>query len=113
MRRRPVVFALLAAALLLTATAWLRGAEYDEQYTLFLTGGAARPVWPASAFPAAQVRALQAPHAGFAAIAHDLRATDVHPPLYFWVAAAWRRLNGGSLFATRLASVLFAMATLS
>ena len=27
-------------------------------------------------------------------IARDLRATDVHPPLYFWAAAAWRELTG-------------------
>ena len=44
------------AALLLTAVAWLRGAEYDEQYTLFLTGGVARPVWPAGVITAGEVR---------------------------------------------------------
>ena len=45
-RENPILSVLLVAALLLTAVAWLRGAEYDEQYTLFLTGGVARPIWP-------------------------------------------------------------------
>ena len=56
--------ALLAAALLLTAVAWLRGAEYDEQYTLFLTGVVARPAWPAGVITAGEVRDLQSAHAG-------------------------------------------------
>jgi Dolichyl-phosphate-mannose-protein mannosyltransferase len=110
--RRPVLSALLAAGLLLASVAWLRGAEYDEQYTLFLTGRAARPVWPVGVITAGEVRDLQAAGAGFAAIARDLRSTDVHPPLYFWAVAAWRRLVGSSLFAARLASVLFSVVTL-
>ncbi len=105
--------ALLAAGLLLSAVAWLRGAEYDEQYTLFLTGGVARPTWPTGVVTAGTVRDLQVAHAGFAAITRDLRDTDVHPPLYFWTVAAWRRLVGNSLFAARLASVSFSVVTLS
>ncbi len=104
---------LLVAAAVLVASAWLRGAEYDEQYTLFLTGGTARPVWPDSVFTAGEAKALQSGHAGLFAIAHDLRATDVHPPLYFWAVALWRRLVGGGLFATRLFSVLCSVATLA
>ena len=49
---------------------------------------------------------MQAGHAGFGAIARDLRAGDVHPPLYFWAVAAWRWLVGDGLFAARLFSVL-------
>jgi Dolichyl-phosphate-mannose-protein mannosyltransferase len=113
MGRGRIVSALLAAALVLTAAAWLRGAEYDEQYTLFLTGEVARPTWPAAAITAGEVRELQAAHAGIVGIAHDLRSTDVHPPLYFWAVAEWRRLAGDSLFAARMASVLFSIATLS
>jgi hypothetical protein len=104
--RGPILAALLAAAVVLTAAAWLRGAEYDEQYTLFLTGGVARPNWPDRAFAAGEVRAMQAGHAGFGASARDLRSGDVHPPLYFWAVAAWRRLAGDGLFAARLFSVL-------
>ncbi len=96
----------MATLLLLTATAWLRGAEYDEQYTLFLTAGTPRPPWPATVFPAARVAQAQSGLAGLAAIARDLRATDVHPPLYFWTVSLWRRLFGASLFAARCLSVL-------
>jgi uncharacterized membrane protein len=111
-RRIPILSVLLVAALLLVAVAWLRSAEYDEQYTLFLTGGVARPIWGSDAITAGDVRALQSGRAGFSAIARDLRATDVHPPLYFWTVSLWRGLIGNSLFAARLASVLFSVATL-
>ena len=111
-RRIPILSTLLVAALLLVAVAWLRSAEYDEQYTLFLTGGVARPIWGSHVITAGDVRALQSGRAGFSAIARDLRATDVHPPLYFWTIAEWRGLVGNSLFAARLASVLFSVVTL-
>src|ERR1700734_4029176 len=77
-------------AVVLVATAWLRGAEYDEQYTLFLTAGVPRPDWPITVFPAGLARDIQAGHAGLIAIARDLRPTDVHPPLYFWLVSLWR-----------------------
>jgi hypothetical protein len=97
---------LLLAMLVLTAAAWLRSAEYDEQYTLFLTAGTARPDWPATLFPAGAVAETQAGHATMGGIARDLRATDVHPPLYFWVVSFWRRVFGPGLFAARMLSVL-------
>ena len=103
---------LLLSALVLTAAACLRGAEYDEQYTLFLTAGAARPTWPTSVFPAAAVAAVQAGHATLAGIARDLRTTDVHPPLYFWLVALWRSMFGPSLVAARLLSVLFGLGSI-
>ncbi len=104
---------LLLAALVLTGAAWLRSAEYDEQYTLFLTAGVARPVWPDTPFTAGAVQLLQAGHASLAGLARDLRRTDVHPPLYFWAAALWRRAVGPSLFATRLLSVVFGLVGLA
>ena len=97
---------LLLAAVVLTACAWLRGPEYDEQYTLFLTAGTARPSWPNTAFAAGTITQVQSGHASLRQIAHDLRATDVHPPLYFWMIALWRDAFGPSLFAARLFSVL-------
>lgn len=108
-----MVGALLLAALVLTAAAWLRGAEYDEQYTLFLTAGTARPIWPATPFPAGVVAEVQAGHGSLAGIARDLRATDVHPPLYFWAIAGWRYLFGPSLLAARMLSVLCGIASLA
>ena len=97
---------LLLTAAVLSAAAWLRGAEYDEQYTLFLTAGIARPDWPVTAFPAGLVAAMQTGQATLGGIAGDLRATDVHPPLYFWAVSLWRWAFGPSLFAARMLSVL-------
>ena len=106
--------ALLAlAALGLLGAARLRGAEYDEAYSLFLTAGTPRPVWPAHPFHAGRIRRIVAGTAGAARIARELRATDVHPPLYFWVLAAWRRAFGPGLFAARLLSVLAALIALA
>jgi len=96
----------LAGVAILLAAAWLRGAEYDEQYTLFLTAGVARPLWPETPFSADLVQSLQTGQAGSAAILHDLRTTDVHPPVYFWIIAAWRNIFGGHLLTARLFSVL-------
>jgi hypothetical protein len=103
---------MLLAALVLTAAAWLRSAEYDEQYTLFLTAGTARPDWPETVFPAGLVASVQSGHASLAGITLDLRATDVHPPLYFWATALWRDVFGPSLFAVRMLSVLCGLVSL-
>jgi hypothetical protein len=103
---------MLLAALVLTAAAWLRGAEYDEQYTLFLTAGTPRPSWPGTVIPAGMVAAAQSGHASLAGIARDLRTTDVHPPLYFWIVSFWRETFGPTLFAARLLSVLFGLVSL-
>jgi len=104
---------LLIAAIVLCAAAALRGGEYDEAYTTFLANGTPRPDWPTTPFRAGD--AISATHAGTtaAAIAGNLRSGDVHPPLYFWVAWAWREAAGPSLFATRLLSVLSALAALA
>ena len=96
---------LLLGAAILTAGAWLRGAEYDEQYTLLLTAGVPRPVWPETVFPAGLVAAVQSGHATMAGIVRDLRATDVHPPLYFCAVSWWREVFGSGLFAARMLSV--------
>jgi uncharacterized membrane protein len=111
-RCQSILFVLLGATLLLVSVAWLRSAEYDEQYTLFLTGREARPVWPAASVTAGEVRRVQSTETTLSSIASDLRATDVHPPLYFWTVSEWRRLVGPSLFATRMASVLCSIVTL-
>ncbi len=104
---------LLIATFVLAETARLRGAEYDEGYTIFLASGVPRPAWPTTPFRAGDVRAAFGGHSDALRIARDLRATDVHPPLYFWAAAAWRELTGPDLFRLRLLSVLAALASLA
>jgi hypothetical protein len=113
MNQRGWLWTLLPCAVVLCLAAALRGAEYDEQYTLFLTSGVPRPDWPAGVFPAGLARDIQAGHAGLAEIARDLRATDVHPPLYFWLVAMWRDAFGSGLFVARLLSVLLGLGALT
>jgi 4-amino-4-deoxy-L-arabinose transferase-like glycosyltransferase len=105
--------ALLIGAGALLAAAALRGAEYDEGYTLLLAAGTPRPAWPGGVFTAGEARAVFAGHAGLGDIARALRATDVHPPLYFWTVAAWRWLAGSGLFGVRLLSVLCSVLSLA
>ena len=83
---------MLAALPVLLLAAWCRGSEYDEQYTLFLTGQVVRPDWGHGILTAADVVAAQAPSFDPAGLARALRDTDVHPPLYFWLAGLWRAL---------------------
>ena len=108
---RPALVVLLAA-LVLTGAARRRGAEYDEAYSLFVTAGTPRPAWPDGVFQARLEHRIAAGHAGLVRIARELRATDVHPPLYFWALGAWRRAVGPGLFAARLLSVLAALVAL-
>ncbi len=103
---------LLLAALILSAAAALRPAEYDEAYSIFLTAGDARPHWPSGVFSPAAVRPLYAGAASPGRISHDLRAGDVHPPLYFWLLEYWRRGFGASWLAARMLSVVVSVATL-
>ena len=104
---------LLLGACVLAGAAVRRGAEYDEAYSLFVVAGAPRPDWPAGVFTAGRVRNVIAGTAGPGRIAAELRVTDVHPPLYFWALAAWRRLAGPDLPAARALSVLAALAALA
>jgi hypothetical protein len=113
MNGRRFLWALLPCAVILTAAAWLRSAEYDEQYTLFLMSGVPRPDWPATVFPAGLAREIQAGHTGLAGIARDLRVTDVHPPLYFWLMSLWRDVFGHGLFEARLLSVALGIGALA
>jgi len=84
---RRFLWILLPCTVILVLAAWLRGAEYDEQYTLFLTSGVPRPDWPVTVFPAGLARQIQAGHAGLAAIARDLRVTGNCSPGSGLVAA--------------------------
>lgn len=110
--RRAAVLVLLLAAVVLTGAATLRGIEHDEIYSVFVTGGIARPAWPDTVFSPAEARKPFLVQTGAADTARLLRETDVHPPLYFWALGAWRGLAGDGLFALRGLSVLFALAAI-
>ncbi len=107
-----VAGALVLALLVLIGSAWSRGTEYDEDYSVFLASGTPRPAWPVGVFTPHDVRPFFSGHSTLGGIAADLRHTDVHPPLYFWSVAAWRGVFGTGLFRTRLLSVLFSLVAL-
>jgi hypothetical protein len=113
MNKRWLLWTLAPCAIVLCLAAWSRGAEYDEQYTLFLTSGVPRPNWPVTVFPAGMAREAQAGRAGLGSIARDLRLTDVHPPLYFWLVSLWRDAFGPDLFVARLLSVMLGVGALA
>ena len=108
----PLALLLLAAGLLV-GTVSQRGAEYDEQYTRLLIAGTPRPVWPTTVMTVGEIHRMQAGQAGAGQILHDLRRTDVHPPLYFWAAAAWQRWAGPDLARLRALSVIFSLGALA
>ena len=108
-----VISALILALLVLVGSAWSRGTEYDENYSVFIASGMPRPVWPSGAFMPREVRPFFSGHSTMRSIAADLRRTDVHPPLYFWSVAGWRALFGSGLFRTRLFSVLCSLVALA
>jgi hypothetical protein len=113
-RLRPALALVLPlAAIVLVTAATLRDPEYDEGYTAVVTSLVARPLWPDTPFRVGEARAAFAPAPTPWAIAGNLRRTDVHPPLYFWLAWAWRRCLGSNLIATRLLSVAFSLGALA
>ncbi len=111
-RNGGIVLAMLVALIILVASAWSRGTEYDEDYSVFIAAGGPRPAWPATVFTPVEVQHVFSGHSTMQSIAEDLRRTDVHPPLYFWTVAAWRGVFGTSLFETRLFSVLCSLGAL-
>jgi hypothetical protein len=100
-----IVLALTVAAVL--ALRHIRAASiwYDETITLLTLTGHAVPDWSGNS---SQFEGT----AGIARILRDLYRFDVHPPLYFWTAAAWRVVAGPSLEALRLLSALFVLASI-
>jgi hypothetical protein len=110
---RRILSILVLGAVVLSLAALCRGPEYDEGYTAFVTGRAARPDWPRTPFRVAEMRAAFLPAPTPAAILETLRRTDVHPPLYFWLAWGWRHCFGPDLRVTRMLSVLLSLGALA
>lgn len=106
----PAAIAVLLLALVaIGAGAALRSTEYDETYTRLVTSPVPRPDWPATPFTPRQAAPVLEATTGPAEIARNLRQTDVHPPLYFWLAGALREAGGTSVGALRALSVALAL----
>jgi hypothetical protein len=106
---RIAALVLLVALAAIGAGAALRSTEYDESYTRLVTSPEPRPDWPAGPFTPAEAAPVLEAVAAPGAISDNLRGTDVHPPLYFWLAGAWRMAGGTSVGALRALSVVLAL----
>jgi hypothetical protein len=103
------ILVLLVATLAIGGGAALRSTEYDETYTRLVTSPVPRPAWPSAPFTPAEALPVLEATVGPAETARNLRDTDVHPPLYFWLAGALREAGGTSVEALRALSVILSV----
>ncbi len=83
-----------------------RAIWYDESITLLETSGNAQPSWPQQPTLARVAKEQFIGTPSLSQIATDLRETDVHPPVYYWVVSYWRRWLGFSLETARAFSLV-------
>lgn len=107
--RAALAIVLLVATLAVGGGALLRSAEYDEGYTSLVTSPVPRPAWPEAPFTPRDVAPVLEAVVPPSEVSRQLRETDVHPPLYFWVAGLLRQAGVTDLGALRAFSVLCAV----
>ena len=83
-----------------------RSIWYDETITLLETAGNAYATWPNEPTLAVDAKNEFIGTPSLMKIATDLRKTDIHPPLYYWLLSGWRQMFGVSLEAARFFSLL-------
>ncbi|MEM9090656.1 MAG: hypothetical protein AAGC93_18150 [Cyanobacteria bacterium P01_F01_bin.53] len=88
-----------------------RAIWYDESITLLETAGHAIPNWPQQPIPASIAQEKFEGTPTFVKLADDLRRTDVHPPVYYWLLSLWRRWLGFSIETARLFSLICSIGT--
>jgi len=88
-----------------------RAIWYDEAITLLETAGNALPSWPKKPVPARTAKKLFVGDPTLSKIAQDLRQTDIHPPVYYWLLSLWRRYLGFSLETARAFSLVCSIGT--
>lgn len=107
-----VVMLLLLAAGVRLPGLFSRSIWRDEAVTLLETAGYASPSWPKEPTPARVIQKQFEGAPNFSKIAEDLRRTDVHPPVYFWLLSLWRQWLGFSLKTARIFSLIFSLGTI-
>ncbi|MEA5504378.1 glycosyltransferase family 39 protein [Halotia wernerae UHCC 0503] len=85
--------------------------RYDEAITLLETAGNARPSWPQKPELASTAKNQFKGTPTLSQIAEDLRQTDVHPPVYYWILSLWRRWLGFSIETSRIFSLVCSIGT--
>jgi hypothetical protein len=104
-----VLLLVLAAGICLPGL-FSRAIAYDEGITLLDTAGNALTGWPTSPQPAGELKPKLYGNPSLSQITLQLRQTDVHPPLYYWVLSFWRQAFGPSLEAARALSLVCSVA---
>lgn len=101
-----IITVIIHSVRLIDDTVW-----YDEATTLFVTAGNHAPHWPTEIIPAKQAKMMLQGTPSLYQLAVDLRDTDVHPPLHYWLLSIWRRWFGFSANVARLFSILCTIIT--
>ena len=83
----------------------------DEGISLLQTAGHPHPSWPRHPEPAGQSQLFYKGTAPLLQISDDLARTDIHPPVYFWTLALWRRALGSTIEVARTLSLIYSVAT--
>ncbi|MCP5095602.1 MAG: glycosyltransferase family 39 protein [Chloroflexi bacterium] len=83
-----------------------RAIWYDEAITMLETAGNAVTTWPKEPVTAIDAKNQFVGSPTLQQIASDLRRTDIHPPVYYWLLSGWRQLFGASLEMARLFSLV-------
>jgi hypothetical protein len=89
-----------------------RSIWYDEAITLLETAGYARPTWPREPEAAWTAQRQFQNTTTLSKIYRDLRQSDIHPPVYYWLLIFWRRGLGFSLEAARGFSLVCSVASI-
>lgn len=84
---------------------WNRSIWYDDAITLLETAGNAKPSWPTIPEQARIAKNQFIGKPSLSKIAVDLKRTDIHPPIYYWILSLWRRLFGFSIETARMFSL--------
>jgi len=112
-RRRDVLtlIVLLGVAAFARAPGILERAIWeDEAVSLLETAGHSLPAWPHEPVRAGTLKVVFEGNPTLGQVAADLRNTDVHPPLYYWILTLWRRALGFSLESARALSLVCSIA---
>ena len=87
-----------------------RSIWHDEAITLLETADGPTD-WPQDPKPAAVLKQAFQGRRGVAEMVEVLRATDIHPPVYYWALSFWKAAGGPSLEAARLFSLATTVAS--
>ena len=107
LRRNVHAFIFGLAVLAACALYWFDLAQqlplwHDEAITLLDIAGNPSPDWASGWYTAGEIREAYTGIGEIGDIARDLRETDVHPPIYYYVAHLWAQVFGNEIVALQV-----------